>query len=362
MPERFFTTKVQPDIEGLLACLGRKGTPRRVFNAELFLDAEVQAVLVSRFGLDEGIGEADPFAREKKHARLMSFLGYESVRCKPEGIDFPHGMHAVSDSARLKRDGGRRFVDESRGPVTSWDEFEHYPWPDPKRISTKSLEWYEKNLPDGMCMTTGGMAHFCEYLVWLMGYETLCYALVEARDLVMAIRDKVMAFYREALATILSFPRVRMIWGGDDMGFRSGTLLSPADLRELVFPGHAMVARMAHEAGRPYILHSCGNLSAIMEELIAEVGIDAKHSFEDTIQTVQEARRLYGSRIALIGGVDVDFLCRATEEQVRVRTRSIIEECVKGGGWCLGTGNSVANYVPLDNYLAMLDEGRKFLL
>jgi uroporphyrinogen decarboxylase len=31
-----------------------------------------------------------------------------------------------------------------------------------------------------------------------------------------------------------------------------------------------------------------------------------------------------------------------------------------GGGYCLGTGNSVANYIPLDNYLAMLDEGRKF--
>ena len=30
-----------------------------------------------------------------------------------------------------------------------------------------------------------------------------------------------------------------------------------------------------------------------------------------------------------------------------------------GGGYCLGTGNSVANYIPLANYLAMLDEGRK---
>ena len=75
-----------------------------------------------------------------------------------------------------------------------------------------------------------------------------------------------------------------------------------------------------------------------------------------------EARRLYGGRIGLIGGIDVDFLCRATEEQVRARTRFIIEECVQGGGWCLGTGNSVANYVPLDNYLAMLDEGRRFAL
>ena len=40
--------------------------------------------------------------------------------------------------------------------------------------------------------------------------------------------------------------------------------------------------------------------------------------------------------------------------------RDTLEVCTKGGGYVLGTGNSVANYIPLDNYLAMLDEGRKF--
>lgn len=58
--------------------------------------------------------------------------------------------------------------------------------------------------------------------------------------------------------------------------------------------------------------------------------------------------------------MDVDFLCRAEEPVVRRRTRRTLERCHPGGGYCMGTGNSVANYVPLDNYLAMLDEGRRF--
>ena len=33
---------------------------------------------------------------------------------------------------------------------------------------------------------------------------------------------------------------------------------------------------------------------------------------------------------------------------------------MKKGGYCLGTGNTMANYIPIDNYLAMVDEGRKF--
>ena len=30
-----------------------------------------------------------------------------------------------------------------------------------------------------------------------------------------------------------------------------------------------------------------------------------------------------------------------------------------GGGYALGTGNSVTNYIPVRNYIAMLDEGMK---
>jgi uroporphyrinogen decarboxylase len=355
----FFSRPVQPDFEGLLSCIRREGTPRRVFNTELMIDAEVRAALCERFGIGRDLRADDPFRQEKKDAALMAFLGYDTVRCKPEGLEFPHNRATVQDSASLARSGGRSFVDEARGPITSWDEFERYPWPDPKRISTRSLEWYEKNLPDGMCVMTGGMGHLCEYLVWLMGYETLCFALVDNRDLVLAIRDRLFAFYKEALALLLSFSRVKILWVGDDMGFRTGTLISPADLRELVLPGHAMLCRMAHDAGRPYILHSCGKLSEIMEDLLDDVRIDGKHSFEDAIQGVEDAKKFYGNKIAVLGGLDVDFLCRATEEQVRRRTRVTIEACMPGGGWALGTGNSVANYIPLDNYLAMLDEGRR---
>jgi uroporphyrinogen decarboxylase len=98
-----------------------------------------------------------------------------------------------------------------------------------------------------------------------------------------------------------------------------------------------------------------------MDDFIDNVGIDAKHSFEDKIVPVEEAYRRWGDRVAILGGVDMDVLGRGSEEQVRARTRQILEVCgVKGAGYCLGTGNSVANFIPLQNYLAMLDEGRRW--
>jgi len=211
-----------------------------------------------------------------------------------------------------------------------------------------------------MCIIGGLTGHFAELITWLMGYETLCYALHDDRTLVKAIADRLYEFYEADVRHLLQFERVKMVWGSDDMGFKSGTLISPDDLREFVLPGHKLMAEMSHAAGRPYILHSCGNLAEIIPDLIDDVKIDGKHSFEDNIERVEELKDTYGQRIALLGGIDVDFLCRSDENAVRARVRRTLDKCLPGGGYCLGTGNSVANYIPLANYLAMVDEGRRY--
>jgi uroporphyrinogen decarboxylase len=355
-----FSRGVSPDYGGLLRAIRREGTPERVHFIELFLDAEVKDEIAGRFGLLEDLDEGDPFFAQRREIALQRFLGYDHVLCGLEGLDMPLRRATAEDTAGLPREGGRSYVDEHAGPVTSWEEFESYPWPDPERASTRALEWYEENLPPDMCVIGGLTGHFAELLSWLMGYETLCYALYDRRDLVRALAERLLEIDRVVVRRLLGFERVRLVWGSDDMGFRTGTLVSPDDLREFVLPGHRELARLSRAAGRPYLLHSCGNLSAVMEDLIEDVGIDARHSFEDTIEDVRDAKARYGRRIALLGGIDVDFLCRAKEPEIRARVRDTLEKCMPGGGYCLGTGNSVANYIPVGSYLAMLDEGRRF--
>ncbi|MEA3407324.1 MAG: uroporphyrinogen decarboxylase family protein [Chloroflexota bacterium] len=356
-----FDESIEPDWEAFVDCILRRGTPERVHHIELFLDAEVQEAVCDRFDLLDGLDMDDPFFEQKRQIEIQRFLGYDYVRCGLGNLEMPLKRTTLEDTADLKREGGRRYMEEHRGPITSWEDFETYPWPDPEEATTRSLEWYNENLPEGMCIiASGGFAHFAEYLTWLMGYETLCYALYDQRDLVAAISERLLDMFRVSLERMLAFDRVKIVWGSDDMGFRSATLISPDDLREFVLPGHKLMAQMSHDAGRPYLLHSCGNLTEIMDDLIYDVGIDARHSFEDTIEPVTEAYEKYGDRIAILGGIDVDFLCRADEEAIRRRVRHTLDECLPGGGYCLGTGNSVANYIPLENYLAMVDEGRKY--
>ena len=100
-------------------------------------------------------------------------------------------------------------------------------------------------------------------------------------------------------------------------------------------------------------------LCVIMDD-ICDLGIDAKHSFEDKIMPVEEVYRRWSDRVGIVGGVDMHLLTVGTKEQIRKRTREILDACGGHGRYVLGTGNSVANYVPIKNYLTMLDEGRKW--
>jgi len=195
---------------------------------------------------------------------------------------------------------------------------------------------------------------------WLMGLQSFSYALADQPDLVAAICERVGELTAAAAAHAISVDNVGMVFLGDDLGFATGTLVSPAVLRRYIFPHYRRLSEIAHGADKLLLLHSCGNLGAIMDELI-EAGFDAKHSFEDKIMPVEEVYRRWGDRTAILGGVDMDLLTRGSEDEVRRRTREILDACAaRGTGYCLGTGNSVANYIPTRNYLAMLDEGRRW--
>ena len=64
----------------------------------------------------------------------------------------------------------------------------------------------------------------------------------------------------------------------------------------------------------------------------------------------------YGERIAVLGGVDINILANGTTDEVRERTRYLIETCSSRGKYAIGSGNSIPSYVPVKNYLAMVDE------
>jgi uroporphyrinogen decarboxylase len=144
------------------------------------------------------------------------------------------------------------------------------------------------------------------------------------------------------------------------MGFKTGTLVAPDALRTHVLPWHKRLAGMAHSEGMVYLLHSCGHLDQIAGDLIEDVKIDGRHSYEDESNSAESFRENYGTRTAILGGIDVDKLARLSEADLRSHVRRIIGACLPGGRFAVGSGNTVCNYVPMANYFAMVEEAMNF--
>jgi uroporphyrinogen decarboxylase len=240
------------------------------------------------------------------------------------------------------------------GVIASWDDVHAYDWPDASRLDPSVLDAVTDDVPDGMMalmFTPGGVL---ENLIDLVGYDNLCYMLVDDRSLVAAIARKIGESLAGLYELIADHPRIGALIANDDWGFKTQTMVAPDDLREFVFPWYRRITSIVHEAGKPILLHSCGQLREVMDDVIDQMHFDAKHSFEDVILPVEEAYERWGDRIAVLGGIDVDFLCHEDPDAITARSKAMLERAFDRGGYALGSGNSIPEYVPDESYFAMI--------
>jgi uroporphyrinogen decarboxylase len=80
----------------------------------------------------------------------------------------------------------------------------------------------------------------------------------------------------DIFARALEFKSVGAVVLGDDMGYKTGTMMSPDIMRKYIIPYQKMLADIAHSKNVPFVLHSCGNLQAIMDDIIDDIKVDAK--------------------------------------------------------------------------------------
>jgi uroporphyrinogen decarboxylase len=348
----------QPDINNLLAVL-RRQRPERIPLLELKIDEEVMSALLGeRFVPWSKNAPAEARRRSiEQNTHLMHRLGFDAFRLRT-AVPLDFLKDKTGDTADLSR-GQRQWQNEHAGPIQTREDLDRFRWPAVADVDFGPVEETLASLPEGM-----GCIAYCsgvfEWSSWLMGLETFSLALHDDPKLVREVVDRVGLLIHDCLDVWCRTPGVPIIWLGDDLGFKTATMISPEHLREYILPWHRRYVELAHGHDKPFILHCCGNIAGVLSDYAEKVGIDAKHSFEDVIQPVEDFTRQWGHRIAAIGGVDVDLLARGSEEAVVTRTRQILETCAPRGGYAAGSGNSVANYISIDNYLAMIETVHRF--
>ena len=251
------------------------------------------------------------------------------------------------------------------GPIQSRTDFEKYPFDELPEIFWKTytphLEAIRKALPEGMKAYGGCGYGIFESAQDLVGYTSLCLMQYDDPDLFTDLFKRIGDLYETLWSEMIKrysdiFVFFRM---GDDLGFRTNTLLDPQVLREHVIPQYRRVISLVHGAGKKFLMHSCGCIFSLMEDLIA-AGIDAKHSNEDQIAPFSRWITDYSDRIGLFGGFDMNELILNPYDYVY---HKVLEEGTefraKARGYGLGSGNSIPEYASVEGFEAMVDAVRE---
>jgi len=257
--------------------------------------------------------------------------------------------HYAADAAETQI---RSWATEGKGLITTRRDLEAFQWPDPDALDYSAFERIAPLLPRRVkVIAILGKVFTC--VSWLMGLEGLSFALADDPGLVAAVFDRVGRFQYRVAQNMLRFDCVGAIWHADDIAFKTQLLVSPRVLCMYVFPWYTEMNRLAHAKDRLVVYHSDGALQEVMEDIIA-CGFDGLNPIEPPAMDINEIQRRYGSRISIIGNIDLGYtLTRGTPQEVRGEVRQRIHDLAPGGGYAVASSNSVPEYVPLTNFNAM---------
>ena len=285
--------------------------------------------------------------------------GYDYVKIQP-AADFNPGKIGLADHLTYNQDGTtlRKWASENNGVISNFEDLERYVWPSKSDFDYGKFEQVRALLPDGM----GVIGQYGDIftMTWeMMGFETFSLAIYENPDLVKALNDKIGELVLSMFEYFAQSDAVDAIWFSDDIAFTEGLLVSPDTLHAYFFPWLRRIGDLAHKANKPLLYHTDGLLWDVFEEIIS-CGVDAIHPIEPKAMNIAEVKRRYGDKLCLLGNVDVDLLARGTREDIRRVVKANIEAAGYNGGYCVGSGNSIPEYVLYDNYIALLDASREF--
>jgi len=328
----------EPNFDNILKVLERK-KPSRPTLFEFFLNNPLNERLTG-----EKLPDV-PSSLDSKRLNMHAYhkAGYDYVTIL---TGFGFKRPAVHREKSISLNDGSVISDRK--------SYEAYAWEKPDDSDYSDVDILSKELPKGMKFIAFGPGGVLENLIAFTGYDNLCFMLLDDPGLAQEIVDSIGSRLVRHYEILAQFKSVGAMISNDDWGFKTQPMLSPDDMRKYIIPWHRKIVQTIHNSGRPAILHSCGNLQEIMDDIIDDIGYDAKHSYEDTITPVEEAYEKWGKRIAILGGIDVDFICRNTPDAIRERSRKMLKRAADRGGYALGSGNSIPEYVPQENYLAMI--------
>jgi uroporphyrinogen decarboxylase len=267
--------------------------------------------------------------------------------------------------------GGGSYDEVTVSPLAearSVEDLDRHPWPKaewfdfrPMRRAAERLgDYYLANAADRLNRT-----NVLKAAIYLRGMDRTMLDLALEPDFAAALFARIARFYLDCNAAMFAETRgcLDLFFMGDDFGTQSGLLVGPEMWRRFFAPHLAAFAAQARAAGLAVMLHSCGAIAELLDDL-AECGVDVVNPVQPGAAGMDPAdlKRRFGERLCVHGAIDIQrTLPKGTPEQVRAEVRARFRDLGAGGGYIAAPSHNLQPDVPTANVLALFDEARKCL-
>ncbi len=260
---------------------------------------------------------------------------------------------------------GMHLLYYMRGTLNNFEEYESFPLPDPddplRENMFNAAMQIEKKYEGKICCAPGitGMME----VTWEgFGLQNFSRLLSNKKNTKKVFDDRG-KFSVEMVKRIIEWGGTGPVLVSDDYGYKKGLFMSPRNYREFVIPWLSRICKIAHKGGLQVVLHSCGDIYQIFEDII-NAGVDAINPIEPTTANhnynIFKLNEKYGNEITFIGNVSPQDLADKNPQDIKDYVKKLITQIAPDGGFILSSGHSINPAVKLENFLAMRESLEKY--
>jgi uroporphyrinogen decarboxylase len=239
-------------------------------------------------------------------------------------------------------------------------QVEAFPWPVATDYDCSGLPGQLAGAGDRAVMTGGWTPTFSQ-LCELFGMQTALHHLATAPELMEAGAERITDLVVGMLRRVHEAASGRLLIFGtaDDLATQRGLMFSPDTWRKCFRPGLARQFAAARELGLITWLHACGDVSAILGDLV-EIGLDVLEPTQAHLPGMRPEwlKKEFGDHLTFFGGISTQTtLPFGTPEDVRREVRERIRVLGGGGGgYIVSPDHAILSGVPARNVLALYEE------
>ena len=219
-------------------------------------------------------------------------------------------------------------------------DYDAWPYfPDPDVVARRTYKMFKELIAKHggrICLFGDAGVELYSRPYLAMGIESLALNMRKNPAFVRQFIQRLEEFSLKTIGAMMD-AGVRVVFRQDDFAFKTGPQMNPKIFDEFFGPSYTRICQYVHDRKGTVFIHSCGDNTRMFDYFI-KWGFDGGHAFETTSNVdIFKEKQLHGDRFTIIGGMGVDYhlTSRSTPEEVKARTRELIERLAPGGRFIL---------------------------